>query len=157
MKRISAILIVLLLVLCLSLVAGCDADVGNDTTTGDTVISTATLVLDDGTEQVQYTVDLSLLSDSYVITMLDYLVDNSDLHLVYTNDSWGAYITEVGTLVAGSGTCVSLYTSIDSQWDTSAYAETLTVLDTTVVSSGYGASSMTLCDGCIIYINLGSY
>ncbi len=152
MKRISTILLVLVLVLTIAMAAGCDADVSNGAT------GTATLIVE-GDQLTTYTVSIDQLEEANGIALLEYLADNEGLHLATTDSEYGLYITEIGTLVAADdySTWISLYTSIESDKDTSSYSTTLTVEGVTVYSSGLGISSMSISDGCTIYITLGSY
>ncbi len=149
MKRISTIIIAIAMCLVLVVAAGCNADV----TVGSE--GTASLIITTDTDELTtYTVMLEDLEDNTVVSLLDYLVDTEELHLVYTDSTWGAYITEIGTLAEDytTGTYIYLYTSVDSEMDTSAYATSLEVAGVTVYSSGLGVTSMSLTDGCVIYI-----
>ncbi len=132
----------------------------DDTTdTDDTTTQTTTLIIAEGDQLTTYTADIQELAESTGIALLNYLVTTQELHLVTEDSGWGAYLTEIGTLVAddNAGTWISIYTSIEDEKDTSAYSTTLVVDGVTVYSSGLGITSMSVTDGCTIYIELGSY
>ncbi len=152
MKRLSIITIAIAMCLVLVVTAGCYADVPAGSS------GTASLIITTDTDELTtYTVSLEKLEDATAVSLLEYLVDTQELHLVIEDGSWGAYITEIGTLVATADTWISIYTSVESDKDTSSYCTTVDIDGITVYTSGLGVTSMSLSDGCVIYITLGSY
>lgn len=152
MKRISIMIIAVALCLMLVVTAGCHADVPVGSEGSATLILTT-----EGDKLDTYTVLIEDLEQATAISLLDYLAENKGLHLVYQDSDWGAYITEVGSLVAGDNTFINTYTSVQSQWDSGAFFSTTTVLDIEVGTSGVGASELILTDGCVIYMTLASF
>ena len=109
---------------------------------------------------VEYTVDLSLLGEGDgVIPALDYLKENRGVDYTVTDGGYGAYLTSLGTLreSAAEGKYLYVYTSVESDFDVSAYAMTVEYDGVTLTSSGVGISEMSLTDGAIIYITYITY
>lgn len=127
-------------------------------TTEDSDPATATLIIG-GDTLTTYTVELDELTDSTAIALLNYLVSAEDMHLSTNDSGYGAYITEIGALAEDTttGTYIYVYTSVESDKDTSAWGTSLEIEGTTVYSSGLGISSMSLTDGCVIYIATITY
>lgn len=62
------------------------------------------------------------------------------------------FLTSVGDLAPEPPEYICLYTSVESDFDTSQYAVTMTYKEVELVNSGVGAEEMTVVDGAIIYI-----
>ena len=62
------------------------------------------------------------------------------------------FLTSVGDLAPEPPEYIYLYTSVESDFDTSEYAETMTFGDTELCSSGVGANDISIVPGAIIYI-----
>ena len=111
---------------------------------------TVTLVL--GTETPkEYTVELEKLGEGNgIIPLLDYLKENEGLDYSIS----GTYLNSVGEIANDyeSGTYIYLYTSVERDFDVSEYKMTLEYKEVELVSSGVGATEMTLEDGAIIYV-----
>lgn len=111
-----------------------------------------------------YTVDLDKLGtvDEGLMSVLDYLKENEGLTYEKTvSETMGAYLTKVlsldpATVTEGYG-YIQLFTSVEKDFDVSEYATEMTYKDTKLVSSGFGASSMTIQADAIYYIKLASY
>ena len=139
MKKLLALLLTLTLTL-FSLAACSQSD-----TEG-----TVTLVL--GTETpTEYTVELEKLGEGDgIIPLLDYLKANKGVDYSIT----GTYLNSVGEIKNDyvSGTYIYIYTSVERDFDVSEYKTTLEYKEVELVSSGVGATEMTLEDGAIIYV-----
>ena len=104
---------------------------------------------------VEYTVDLSELGEGDgLIPALDYLAENKGVSYTATDGGFGAYLTALGTLKesAAEGKYLYVYTSVEADFDVSAYAMTVEYDGVTLTSSGVGISEMTLTDGAVIYV-----
>ena len=66
-------------------------------------------------------------------------------------------LTEVDRLAPEPPEYIYLYTSVESDFDTSEYAKTMTFGDTELCSSGVGANDMSIGPGAIIYIGTITY
>ena len=69
--------------------------------------------------------------------------------------AYGAYLTKVGSIANDSskGKYVYVWTSVEEDFDTSAYALTVEYKGQTLTSSGLGISGMSVHDGAIIYVS----
>ena len=74
-----------------------------------------------------------------------------------SESQYGAFITAFGSLTAGGSSYISLYTSVESDFNVSEWAKEISYKNVKLVSSGVGASGMKLEDGAIYLITLGSY
>lgn len=143
-KIITAILLVTLL--ALTFVACIDPDNNSQ--------GTMTLVLLNGDDAKEYTVDLSKIpSDSNqtgLMAVLDYL--QSDGQLTYAEE--GGLLTQVGILTDQrvDGKYIYIYTDVETDFDVSAYAVQITYKEKSYTNSGFGASQMSIKDGCTIVI-----
>lgn len=122
---------------------------------------TMTLVLLNGENAQEFSVDLSNFTteSNGLIAVLDLLQSQEKLTYEAQDSAYGKFLTRVGELRQdeAAGTYLSLYTTVEKDKDVSAYATTLTYKDVTLTSSGVGAESMTLQDGCTIIITLFRY
>ena len=111
-----------------------------------------------------YTVDLDKLGtvNEGLMSVLDYLKENNGFTYEKTvSDSMGAYLTKVlsldpATITEGHG-YIQLFTSVEKDFDVSEYATEMTYKGTKLVSSGLGASSMTIQADAVYYIKLAVY
>lgn len=104
---------------------------------------------------VEYTIDLSELGEGDgLIPALDYLAENEGVSYTATDGGYGAYLTALGSLKesAAEGKYLYVYTSVESDFDVSAYAMTVEYDGVTLTSSGVGISEMSLTDGAVIYV-----
>ena len=104
---------------------------------------------------VEYTIDLSELGEGDgLIPALDYLAENKGVSYTATDGGFGAYLTALGSLKesAAEGKYLYVYTSVESDFDVSAYAMTVEYDGLTLTSSGVGISEMSLTDGAVIYV-----
>ncbi|MBD5100555.1 MAG: hypothetical protein HDT29_04720 [Clostridiales bacterium] len=147
MKKYAKIITAILLVTLLALTFVACIDPDNDSQ------GTMTLVLLNGDDAKEYTVDLSKIpSDSNqtgLMAVLDYL--QSDGQLTYTEE--GGLLTKVGDLINGvDGKYIYIYTDVESDFDVSEYAVQITYKEKSYTNSGWGASQTSVKDGCTIVI-----
>ena len=112
------------------------------------------------TSAVEYVVDLSSLGEGKgLMPVLDYLAENEGVSYTATDGGYGAYLTSLGTLreSAAEGKYLYVYTSVESDFDVSAYAKTVDYAGVTLKSSGVGISEMSLTDGAVIYVTYITY
>lgn len=137
LKKISALLLTLLLVL--SLVA-CGGNVDSK--------GTATVVVG----ETAYTVNLSDVAEDGkgLLGVLDVLEEKENLTVTAEN----GFLTQVGDLKQDSaaGIYLFLYTSVEKDADVSQYATTTEWNGNSYTSSGVGAAEMTVEDGAVIII-----
>lgn len=137
LKKISALLLTLLLVL--SLVA-CGGNVDSK--------GTATVVVG----ETAYTVNLSDVAEDGkgLLGVLDVLEEKENLTVTAEN----GFLTQVGDLKQDSaaGIYLFLYTSVEKDADVSQYAKTIDWNGNSYTSSGVGAAEMTVEDGAVIII-----
>ena len=128
------------------------ASCGGDTDGNDTVGEARIVIMD--VEPTEYTVPLDALGTSGgVLGALEYLKENEGLTYTAIDGGYGAYLTALGSLEqnAAEGKYLYVYTSVASDMDVSAYAQTVEYDGISLTSSGVGISEMTLTDGVIIY------
>lgn len=105
---------------------------------------------------VEYRVNLdNVTGTNGLFAVLDYLKESEGLS--YEENS--GMLTEVGDVKQDTtaGKYVYIWTSVEKDFDVSAYASTQTYGDLTLTSSGVGAKDMTVTDGAVIYIGLYSW
>lgn len=109
----------------------------------------------------EYKVDLDKVTvDNGLVSILDYLKENEEgFTYEMTESTYGAYLTKVLTLDANavSNGFILLMTSVEKDFDVSEYKTEKDYKGTKVVTSGLGASSMTIENGAIYYIALSTY
>lgn len=151
-KRLTAMLLVILCI-TLTLVGCAPAPITPDA-------GTCTLVLSDGENATEYSVDLAALtSGDGAMPIITHLEQTRGLTYSKTNGMYGAYLTAIGSLKENSaeGTYLGIWTSVEADFDVSEYATTVDYNGKTLVSSGVGISQMTIEDGAVIYIGYIHY
>ena len=113
----------------------------------------AYLVIESGADDMYsvYSLDASGLGN--VFDMLD----AADVKYATAGSGDMRMIVSVGELTPVGNEFICLYTSVEKDFNVSQYATTLDWCGTTLVSSGFGAASMTVEAGCTIYIGLAVY
>ena len=99
----------------------------------------------------EYTVELEKLGEgSGLIPLLNYLKENEGLGYSIS----GTFLDSVGEISNDYAniTYIYIYTSVERDFDVSEYKTTISYKGTELVSSGVGATEMTLTDGAVIYI-----
>lgn len=108
-----------------------------------------------------YTVDLDKLGtvENGLMSVLDYLKANEGLTYESNDTGYGAFLTKILTLDSASITngFITLLTSVEKDFDVTEYAVEKDYKGTKVVTSGLGASSMTIQADAVYYIALSSY
>lgn len=150
MKKITSIILALLVICSLFSISGCSDN--NDTTT--TTVKPATMTLVVGTKSPTiYIVELDKIeTNKGIMPVLEYLKTEKGLEYSSDDTGYGAFLTKVGELEQKDNTYIYLYTSVEKDKDVSQYATTVEFEGKTLCSSGVGASELTIEDGCIIYI-----
>ncbi len=156
MKRTknTARLLTLILVLCMVVIpfASCKK------TQNVNGYCTVVVATDPATE---YKVDLDKVTvDQGLVSILEYLKENEkDFTYEMVDSTYGAYLTKVLSLdaTAVSNGFILLMTSVEKDFDVSEYKTEKEYKGTKVVTSGLGASSMTVENGAVYYIALSSY
>ncbi len=94
-----------------------------------------------------------------VLSVVKHLAASGKLTYKSNDSGYGAYLTEIGGLKEDSSTMtyIYIYTSVESDFDTSAYAKTMTWGGKSLTSAGVGISNMTVKDGAVIYIGTITY
>lgn len=149
----------IVLAVILGMLVSCNLFGNNGEATDAGEKSTVTLVID-GTPETVYTVDLTKIEKTNgVMSLLEYLKQNEGLEYSSQDSGYGSYLTGVGNLHedAASGTYIYIWTSVEKDMDVSAYAIEKQYGEKRLVSSGVGASQMSLENGCIIYIGTIKY
>ena len=144
-------LLVLALSLALSLV-GCFGGVDSE--------GKCTVVVGTEGSYVEYEVPLDEIEgDDGLMALLRYLNENKGLVLDYTDSAYGAMLNKVGNLTpdAMAGEYIKVFTSNALDFDTSTFFEEITYGGRTLGASGLGASSMTISDGGVYLLTIGSF
>lgn len=97
-----------------------------------------------------------------LIAVLDYLKENEKGFTYESSDTgYGAFLTKVLTLDPASVTegygYIRILTSVEKDFDVTEWAVEKEYKGTKVMTSGLGASSMTIQNGAVYYIELASY
>lgn len=118
------------------------------------VAGSATVVVG---EQV-YTVPLDEVEVTEgLFSLLEYLKQTQGLTYDASESSYGKYINSIGELKPEGNQYISLFTSVEADFDTSAFCQKQECQGKQVATSGLGASSMRVEDGAVYLITLGSY
>ncbi|MBQ7386831.1 MAG: hypothetical protein IJW03_01555 [Clostridia bacterium] len=85
--------------------------------------------------------------------------EDDPLALDMQESTYGKYVNAIGSLTpdAAAGEYISIYTSVESDFDVSAYVKEITYKDITLKTSGVGLSSMKVPAGAIILFRIESY
>ncbi|MDE6361521.1 MAG: hypothetical protein K2N53_06180 [Clostridia bacterium] len=150
-KIITAILLVSLL--CVALFACVNPDSDKE--------GTMTLVVIDGDKVDEYVVDLAKIpsgnTQTGLMAILDYLKENGKLTYTAQDSAYGAYLTQINSIVPQGNEFIALYTSIAKDMSVGAYATTITYKGASCTTSDFGASAMSILAGCTIIITRGTY
>lgn len=154
MKRFLSIL--LILALSLTMLASCNliSFFGEVAEQGDvTVVVEKT---DGGYEVYKTYLESVENKDEGAKGVIEHLNQRTDgLYLVMEDSTYGAFVTEIGSIKQGGGAYVMVYTSLES--DSYAGAPTVEYEGITLYQSGVGLSGMTVDSGAIILFRLESY
>lgn len=105
-----------------------------------------------------YTVSLDEIEVTEgLFSLLEYLKQTQGLTYDATDSTYGKYIHSIGDLQPQGQQYISLYTSVESDFDTSAYCQKTECQGKQVATSGVGASSMKVEDGAVFLLTLASY
>ena len=143
MKKLIALMLVVFAVFALCACGGTDDEQAE---------GKATVVVY-SSEPTKYTVDLSELEgEKTVLAAMEYLNEKKGVALTYSTSEYGAYVTEFDVLKEDKEKFEYVYfwTSVQSDWDVSAYASENAYAGVKLVSSGLGVSSATLTDGAVV-------
>ena len=113
-------------------------------------------VIVEGDPAIEYRVNLDKVTgEEGLLSILEYL--KAEEGLTYSADA--GFLTEIGAVKQDvtAGKYVYIWTSVEKDFDVSAYASTKEYGDTMLTSSGVGAKDMTVTDGAVIYIGLYSW
>ena len=118
-----------------------------------------TVVLADGDEVQEYTVNLSSVTgDEGLFSVLEAL-NKDGMPLVTATGAYGKELKSVGHLVpdAAAHEYICIYTSVQSDFDTSTWFNETEYKGTRLGTSGLGASSMKIVDGGVFYLTVKTY
>ena len=160
MKKLGKLLLTFVLVFAFAFaLVGC----GN----GDKLTGTTTIVLNNGSSNVEYLIDLEegeFVEGDNVYKALVWLAENEDITFsattTFATTGNDAFVNSIGSLnpAYGSTEYVALFHNVESQKDVSAWAlPDKTYNGTTVYYSGVGVGALKLADGLIVYLSLLSY
>ncbi len=111
----------------------------------------------------EYTLALENIKnkDEGVAGLLEALSEQSEnpMSLDMQNSTYGKYVNAIGSLTPDgtAGEYISIYTSVESDFDTSAYVKELSYKNKTLKTSGLGISSMKVPSGAVILFRIESY
>ena len=152
MKKITSIILALLVICSLFSMSACSDN--NDTTT--TTVKPATMTLVVGTKSPTiYIVELDgLETDKGIMPILEHLKQTKGLRYASNYGTYGSYLTKVGDLEQNDElkSYIYLFTSVEKDRDVTEYSRTVKFEGKQLFSAGVGASELTIEDGCIIYI-----
>lgn len=105
--------------------------------------------------ETEYIVDLSKIDkDKGVISIIEYLNETENLEYELTDSVYGAYYTQIGEIKQDidTNTYLYFYTSVESDFDVSEYAKSMTYKGKTLMSAGVGATGMSVLKDCVILV-----
>ncbi len=165
MKNKSARIIVALLLVALSVAAFALTACGRqekvikltDLTlpeAGETQMTVVVKNAEEGYTAYVVNLDGGINLESSVLDVLVYLKETHGMNFKYSEGQYGAYIEEVGELAnnEAAGEYIMLYTSVEKDFDVSAYVSVYDCDGVTVKTSGLGCSDMSVQYGCVIYV-----
>lgn len=85
------------------------------------------------------------------LSVVKYLNTEKGVALEYQDSTYGAYLTKLGNISTDKAGYLSVFTSVESDWDVSSYCVTKEYEGVTVKTSGIGVSGMSVVDGMILY------
>ena len=94
-----------------------------------------------------------------VLSILLYLEENEGVELDYSSSTYGAYINSIGGLSPNSlsGEFVGVYTSVEADFDVSAFASSYEYEGVALCSAGVGISSMQVKAGATYLFKIDTY
>lgn len=137
-----------------------DAETSNVVEVGNQSSGKIVKIVVGGTNEKVYSVDFSGIEiKEGALSVFKYLEDAGKLSYEADDTGFGAFLTEVGELKqdAATQTYIYLYTSVEADFDTSAYKTEKNWNGMTLVSAGVGLTSMTVENGAVIYVGTISY
>lgn len=145
MKKLFYVFMQALIALSVVALAACDNNSGETFAEGDEL----TLVI--GYDEPQeIAIDLNGISREVTLPEL-FTASKIEYEMVE------GLLTKVDRLAPEPPVYIYLYTSVESDFDTSEYAKTMTFGDTELCNSGVGANDMSIVPGAIIYIGTTIY
>ena len=120
---------------------------------------TCTVVVANGEEETAYKVDLGKVEvKEGVFSVIDALKEAGALDYEATDSTYGKFINWIGEAKpAAMNEYVLVMTSVEADFDTSAWAKEIDYRGTKLCTSGLGTSSMTVEAGAIYYFTVDSY
>ena len=160
MKKLGKLLLTFVLVFAFAFaLVGCGK--------GDNLTGTTTIVLNNGSTDTVYTLDLEecgFVEGDNVYQALVWLAENKDVDFSATTSfsetGSDAFVNSIGDIqpAYGSTEYVALFHNNEAQKDVSAWAlPDKTYDNTTIYYSGVGVGALNLADGLIVYIAIVSY
>ena len=144
LKKIAALLLALLIILCAFSLTACNTEEPQSSS------GSVTLVVK-GAEEKSYTVSLDGLTvDKGLLSIFDSLKADGKLDYGIT----GTFLDYVGEVKNDydKGEYIYVYTSIEADHDVSVMRHSITYNGRELVSAGIGAAEMTVKDGAIFYV-----
>lgn len=158
MKKRTKI-VALLLVVAMAMLALVSCGGGNVADSGNAVV----VIENEEGKYTVYEVDLSSLDshDEGALSLLKHLSakEENPLSFSATWGAYGAYITAIGGIAENTseGKYVSVYTSNEADFDTTAWVKSLEYDGKTFKTSGVGVSQMNIEDGTAVLFRLEGY
>ena len=155
MKKYAKILVAILLITLLATALFACINPDNDSQ------GTMTLVVINGDDVNEYVVDLAKIpsgnSSTGLMAVLDYLKDKGDITYTSQSSQYGAYLTQVNSIVPQGNEYIAILTSVEKDMSVGAYATTMTYKGVDCKTSDFGASSMTILADCTIILTKATY
>ena len=157
-KRLLAIALTFALVLSLVFAfAACTTEKENQNT--DTEGTFKVVLVPKQGEAQEYTVDISLLDGQLNgEAAVMQLVGNHGVSITWEESSYGKYINSIGCVQpTEANEFVQIFTSVEKDKGVDAYAVTIDYKGTSLTTSRFGITGMSVEKDCIILIRVGSY
>lgn len=121
---------------------------------------TCTVVIGSDIGFTEYLVDISKVEiNEGLFSLIKYLEEEKGLHAVYESSVYGAYLTEIGTLVPdeAKGEYIAVYTSVASEFNTGSLFAEYNYAGTSLGTSGLGMSAMSVVSGGVYLFMIATY
>lgn len=157
-KRFLAVILTLALVLSLVFAFAACVDGKDKTPAASEGTFKVVLMPKEGEAQV-YTVDIALLEGQLNgEAAIMQLAGNQGVSVSWSESSYGKFLNSIGCVQpTEANEFVQLFTSVENDKGVDAYAVTMDYNGTSLTTSRFGITQMTVEKDCIILIKVGSY
>lgn len=164
-KYLKILALVVLSVLCVAAICACTDKPEDKVITVESVSKldvtndeVALVLKESDTEYTIKVVKLSELGENANgETLVQYLANGKEITVDWQESQYGKYINSYSGKTLADNEFVSVYTSVESDKGTDAYAKNITLGKYTVTTSAVGITSAKVEGGAVLYLQIESY